>query len=534
MKQQPIKLIKAKTPMRYSQEDIDDILARGIKKALEEERVARLARIKRNKLKKEKEAEEEKNIKLNPFPDEFELFIRTKYQLNEYQYKNMLYLYTQIFKNDFHETEKDKIEFGNFIYNISKIKKETNMSTSEWAMPKQVQQINTIVNSELNLSDMKITTLKESQKYAPGIMAKSVPDLQGTSSNVIKLVPQLLQELKNSKDVSDFGKKVSESLTTVADQILKSTNMSEMEQLTKPMSDLLVLCKTVNSKISGTDQRSIWQKLPIISMFYTSIVSTAAKAKTYFTTVESQITTIMNEIERQVPHIKQLNVALERMFEQNQNDYYSLEAHIQAGEKFIEIQTQELKDEASILDVNDKMKVQELQDKQDLIDALSRRVNNFKALQVTCTQNAPSLRSQQQVGKISIEKYNDIKVLIIPAWKKNCARYIISLEQKKSLEMINNIDTTTDTMLRATNDTVNQNGLDAQKALNAGVIKVETLQEINDKLIKSLEELDTVRNQGRADLLENSKKYKQMNSDVNNQAKKMIQSNIDRLTSASN
>lgn len=335
---------------------------------------------------------------------------------------------------------------------------------------------------------------------------------------VVKMVPKLLSELSNGVAINDFGNKTSTDVSNIADQILKSATVSQMDTLTMPMSNLLTYCKTLNMG----EKKSALAKIPLIKYFYNNAVTTIAKTKTYFVTVEKQLNELQNEVEKQVPQIKQAIQTLERMFVENENSYYILEAHIQALEKHAEIFNKKLILDLEQVNKNDRMQTQQLQDRKSYLDTVARKVNSLKQIRITCEKTAPSIRTQQLIGQYAIEKFTEIKFLLIPEIKKQCGQFILSLGQKKSIDMINKISDFGDEVMRKTSESVNENAIEAQKSLNKGLIKVETLQEITDKMVETLEELENMKKQGRQDLIDNSKKYLEMSNKIQEQANKNL------------
>ena len=108
---------------------------------------------------------------------------------------------------------------------------------------------------------------------------------------------------------------------------------------------------------------------------------------------------------------------------------------------------------------------------------------------MSCVQFAPQIRREQDTAERLIEKFGSIKTFAIPLWKKQCVAYISSLENQTGIALANKADQTTDTLYRGHMDTVNKNAVDAAKALESGIISVDTLEYANQSLIQSIEEV---------------------------------------------
>ena len=489
---------------------------------------------------------------LNVEPSYGDSIIRVgcKYRVNSIVHQNLYNLYIIVTSIDYandrvsyiweHNKLKGLNSIEYFLANFDKVKSDIVFKgvdngvlifNDEIKLPKQTQSVlNTQAKKEGKLPIKHVLKGIKMNTAVANYNNKGSALLSTETSQLVgKLVPQILQDMRKPNfDIAEFGKGISTRPSDVADKLLKTTYASQMENFTNPIQELINICRDANENAVMQDIPS-WARLPFLNRLYKAGLKTVDKAKAYFTTVDGQINAVISAVDKQVPHLKQLTNTLESMYEQNREDYYNLEAYILAGEAFIKIKSQELA-EKSIETGSDMMKKQDLLDLQDYIDSIQRRVNNFRALQVTCLQNAPSIRIQQQIGKHSLEKFSDMKNIMISAWKQNCSRYIISLEQSKALDMINKSDEATDNLLRVTNDTVNKNAIEAQRALNRGAIKIETLEEINNSLINTLQEIVTIKEQGRQEMLANVAKYQDMTVKLMSKSAELIDANVQQLT----
>jgi uncharacterized protein YaaN involved in tellurite resistance len=335
----------------------------------------------------------------------------------------------------------------------------------------------------------KPVTVKEMapvQSFVPAIAGGGKEPLPPVAQ---KEVAVLLSRLQVSTDFLDYGKDISVKLSTYADQMLEKVQLANVDEFTKPLTDVLVLCANVNSKTltGGNAGRLPWVRR-LKEMFATQKV----KAMSQFNSVKEQIDDIIKQVDTKETSFRGLIKALEDLYVLNMNDYYMLEAHIRAAEEF---QKQKQAEHSRFMSNNaETMKTnplvsQQANDIQRLITKIDRKLYDLRAIQMSCVQFAPQIRREQDTAERLIEKFGAIKTFAIPLWKKQCVAYISSLENQSGIALANKADSTTDALYRGHMDTVNANATESAKALESGIISVETLEYANQSLIQSIQDV---------------------------------------------
>ena len=327
-------------------------------------------------------------------------------------------------------------------------------------------------------------------------------------------VPRLVAELNKSTDFLDYGKEVSIKLSTYADKMLEQVALVNADEFTKPLTDVLVLCSAVNSKslVSGNVGR-----IPLVQRIKSMFATHKAKAMSQFNSVKGQIDDIIKNVEIKEKTFRNLIKMLDDLYILNMNDYYMLEAHIRAAEEF-KI-AKELAYEQFILNNKDEMQTnpllsQQASDIQRAINKIDRKLYDLRAIQMSCVQFAPQLRREQDNSERLIEKFNSITTFAIPLWKKQCAAYITSLENKSGVALANAADATTNNLYRTHLDTVNKNAADTARSLESGVISMDTLEYANQSLIQSVQEVLSIVEEGTKYRAEAIPKFETMKKDI--------------------
>ena len=125
-----------------------------------------------------------------------------------------------------------------------------------------------------------------------------------------------------------------------------------------------------------------------------------------------------------------------------------------------------------------------------------------------------------------VDKFHTIREITVPAWKRQFMLSLALNEQKNAVELAAHIDNTTNDLLRREAALLHRNSVEAAKANQRLVIDVDTLKEVQNTLIKTVEDvlkiqkdgveqrknaekqIETMRNDLRARLTRNPRKEK--------------------------
>ena len=89
-----------------------------------------------------------------------------------------------------------------------------------------------------------------------------------------------------------------------------------------------------------------------------------------------------------------------------------------------------------------------------------------------------------------------IKNITLPAWKNQISLAISLQEQKNSVQLAKAIDDTTNDLLRRNAELLHQNSVDTAKANQRSVIDVETLEHVQNTLIKTVNDVIQIQKEG--------------------------------------
>ena len=211
------------------------------------------------------------------------------------------------------------------------------------------------------------------------------------------------------------------------------------------------------------------------SGFFGGILSKFKGAKQnfdqHFNTTKEQIDALVKEIETSQNGLKARVNTLDKMFGGVQEEYKQLGVYVAAG----------------------KLKIYDLN---HLANNLEKRVSDLQVLQQSAMQTLPMIRIIQSNNLMLVDKFYAIKNITLPAWKNQISLAISLQEQKNSVQLANSIDDATNELLKRNADLLHQNSVDTAKANQRSVIDIETLEHVQNTLIKTVNDVIQIQKEG--------------------------------------
>ena len=213
-----------------------------------------------------------------------------------------------------------------------------------------------------------------------------------------------------------------------------------------------------------------------------------------FNNTKEQIDVLVKEIENSQNGLKARVSTLDKMFEGVQDEYKQLGIYIAAGK----LKEQELQQEIAVLtnQTPDQTTTQKIYDLNHIANNLEKRVSDLQILQQSAMQTLPMIRIIQSNNLMLVDKFYAIKNITLPAWKNQISLAISLQEQKNSVQLANTIDDATNDLLKRNADLLHQNSVDTAKANQRSVIDIETLEHVQNTLIKTVNDVIQIQKEG--------------------------------------
>ncbi|WP_367382808.1 toxic anion resistance protein [Stenotrophomonas cyclobalanopsidis] len=130
------------------------------------------------------------------------------------------------------------------------------------------------------------------------------------------------------------------------------------------------------------------------------------------------------------------------------------------------------------------------------IRLIEKRVSDLQLMQHAADQSLPMIRLIQANALQLIEKFNTVREITIPSWKRQFAIQLSLGEQKAAVELSSASDDASNEMMRRNADLLRRASVDTARSNQRGVIDVATLRHVHDQLIATVEEVRSIHREG--------------------------------------
>ena len=296
--------------------------------------------------------------------------------------------------------------------------------------------------------------------------------------------------IMNHNAVAEYGKNIATKTSTYTDELLDLVQNKDLDTTGQKLNQVVQVAQQLNTQSILNKKKS--------SGFFGGLINKMKGAKQnfdqHFSSTKEQIDVLVKEIETSQTGLKTRVDTLDKMFHGVQDEYKQLGIYIAAGK----LKEQEIQHDISTLtgQPQDQATVQKVYDLNHLANNLEKRVSDLQVLQQSAMQTLPMIRIIQSNNLMLVDKFYAIKNITLPAWKNQISLAISLNEQKNSVQLANSIDDATNELLKRNADLLHQNSVDTAKANQRSVIDIETLEHVQNTLIKTVNDVIQVQKEG--------------------------------------
>lgn len=347
------------------------------------------------------------------------------------------------------------------------------------------------------------TAIPDTSLTAPGAASHDL--LSAVSLQALGLKPEDAAEIRSlaatvdatrQESIYAFGRDVAQHTSTQTDAMLDQVRANELEGLGSKLSGIVSTAQSLNLH-ALTDQRS---RLPFIGGLIDKLRLNKDELLQRFKTVRAQIDGLVSEVGTMQQGLQERIKSLDESFFCVKQEHRLLGLHIAAGQ----VATAQLQSDIARLQAQAQagelagMQVQVLQDTLAAAATLDKRIADLRVLQHAALQTLPMIRMVQTNSNMLIEKFHSVKELTLPAWKRQFMLSLSLNEQKNAVQLADSIDDATNQLLKENALLLKQNTVSTAKANQRLAIDIETLQQVQDTLLATVQEVIKINQDGMA------------------------------------
>ena len=332
--------------------------------------------------------------------------------------------------------------------------------------------------------------------------------LQQDDFNAVLAARKELAEI-NHNAVAEYGKNIATQTSGYTDELLNLVQNKDLDETGQKLNQVVQVAQQLNTSSILNKKKN--------SGFFGGLMGKIKGAKNnidmHFNTTKEQIDTLVKEIEKSQSGLKARVDTLDRMFNGVQSEYKQLGVYIAAGK----LKQDEIQQEISTLtaQAQDQTTTQRVYDLNHLANNLEKRVSDLQVLQQSAMQTLPMIRIIQSNNLMLVDKFYAIKNITLPAWKNQISLAISLNEQTNSVQLANTIDDATNDLLKRNADLLHQNSVDTAKANQRSVIDIETLEHVQNTLIKTVNDVIQIQKEGMQKRAEATTRLRSLQDNLN-------------------
>ncbi|MEC1554943.1 toxic anion resistance protein [Bacillus haynesii] len=319
---------------------------------------------------------------------------------------------------------------------------------------------------------------------------------------------QLAEQIdpKNHNSITLYGTQAQSKLLNFSREMLEHVQKKDIGEIGQVLSDLMKKLEQVSPDELKTEKRNFF------SRFFGRVSHSVQEVLSRYQKTGAQIDRISVKLEHSKSALINDNKMLERLYEKNKEYYEALNVYIAAGQLKLEQLNHktipELKEKSKT--EHHHMAVQEVNDMIQFADRLEKRVYDLTLSRQITLQSAPQIRLIQHTNQVLAEKIQSSIMTAIPLWKNQVAIALTLLRQRRAVEAQKQVSATTNELLLKNAEMLKANTIETAKENERGFIDIETLKQVQDNLIGTLEETLKIQEEGRSKRLQAEEEIRAM------------------------
>ena len=297
-------------------------------------------------------------------------------------------------------------------------------------------------------------------------------------------------DLTNSTLVLQYGSAAQKKIASFSDNTLNNVRTKDLGEVGNQISQLVV-------ELKGFDVEEEEKKGFFGFFKNTGNKITAMKAK--YDTAEQNVNKIAGALEsHQVQLLKDI-VMLDKLYEMNLSYHKELSMYIIAGKKKLKKER-----ETTLVQLENKAKLsglaedaQAANDYAQMCDNFEKKLHDLELTRMVSVQMSPQIRLVQNNDKLMADKIQSTLVNTIPLWKSQMVLALGLAHTQSAMEAQRAVSDLTNELLIKNAEKLKMATTESAKEAERGIVDIETLQQTNQMLIDTMDEVLTIQQEGR-------------------------------------
>ena len=298
-------------------------------------------------------------------------------------------------------------------------------------------------------------------------------------------------DILNTEQVLNYGSAAQKNISEFSDAALRTVRTKDLGEVGDKLSDLVVELKGLNFN---------QEKEKGLKGLFKKPATNIAQLKAQYDKAEVNVDKIVESLEGHEVTLMKDVALMDKMYERNEEYMKELTMYILAGKMRIEqLRNEELpKYRQKAIDTGLPEDAQAANDFANMIGRFEKKVHDLELTRTISVQMAPQIRMVQNNDSLMMEKIRSSINNTIPLWKNQMVLALSLFHSDQAMKAQREVTDMTNKLLEANAQALHQGSVDVARESERGIVDMETLMKTNEELIKTLDEVRQIQDDGRA------------------------------------
>lgn len=289
--------------------------------------------------------------------------------------------------------------------------------------------------------------------------------------------------IKDSIDISDekaimgLGSDISKEISELNKAVLSTVKVKDIPEIEEVLPKLNAVFQQVDSTSLMSKKQGLFSKL-----FKTDQIS---EFITRFENAEDMVSEIQKNLQRVEMELRK-DVELEDKLGLQNLDYIKrLQQYILAMKLKLNDELANIEVKQKEVDANDFVALQLLEEEKDKIESLDKQIFWLEQQKLLAIQTLPVLRNLKNNNKDMIRQISLTVQQSIPAWEQSIILAFHMHRQQGALRIERAVHEMTNRIVKQNSQLLKENSIEIVRAVQSGMIDIETFREANQNLIET-------------------------------------------------
>lgn len=342
---------------------------------------------------------------------------------------------------------------------------------------------------DLTLEPAEVTVQEDQQEEQTA--ASTTLDKSQLTPEEQKLVSAFAQkiDLTDTNQVLQFGAGAQKKIADFSGSALANVRTKDMGEVGGMLTDLVTELKGL--EIKPEEKKGLFG-------FLKKTNNQISALKTKYDKVEANVDKITTTLENHQIQLMKDIAMLDKMYEQNLNYFKEVSMYILAGKERLESAKQNelrlAREKAQLTGLPED--AQAANDLANQCNRFEKKLHDLELTRMISIQMGPQVRLIQNNDSLMAEKIQSSLVNTIPLWKSQMVLALGLAHSQQALEAQRSVTDMTNQMLRKNAEMLKMGTIETAKESERGIVDIETLQQTNQALISTLEEVRRIQSEG--------------------------------------